>query len=83
MRLYIGNLPWKIIETDLLEIFAGYGVVEGTAKIIKDRETGKSKGYGFLEVQKGDIAVQEMNGKEILGRSLKVSEALRFQKKVS
>lgn len=81
MRLYIGNLPWKLNETDLLETFDGYGVVEGSAKVIKDRETGKSKGYGFIEVQKGDDAIHEMNGKEVLGRALKVSEALRSQKK--
>jgi len=81
MRLYIGNLPWKLNETDLLDTFEGYGVVEGSAKVIKDRETGKSKGYGFIEVERGDDAIQEMNGREVLGRALKVSEALRSQAK--
>lgn len=81
MRLYIGNLPWKLNETDLLDTFDGYSVVEGSAKVIKDRETGKSKGYGFIEVERGDDAIQEMNGREVLGRALKVSEALRSQAK--
>jgi RNA recognition motif-containing protein len=81
MRLYIGNLPWKLNETDLLDTFEGYGVVEGSAKVIKDRETGKSKGYGFIEVERGDDAIQEMNSREVLGRALKVSEALRSQAK--
>jgi len=79
MRLYIGNLPWKLNETDLIATFEGYDVVEGSAKVIKDRETGKSKGYGFIEVQRGDEAIKEMSGKEVLGRALKVSEALRSQ----
>lgn len=77
MRLYIGNLPWKLVEADLVETFASYGVVEGSVKVIRDRETGRSKGYGFIEVAKGDEALLEMNGKEVLGRCLKVSEAVQ------
>ena len=77
MRLYIGNLPWKLVEADLAETFTQYGVIEGTVKVIRDRETGRSKGYGFVEVDRGDDAIQEMNGKEVLGRGLKVSEAVK------
>lgn len=77
MRLYIGNLPWKLVEADLAEVFAQYGVIEGTVKVIRDRDTGRSKGYGFIEVDRGEDAIQEMNGKEVLGRSLKVSEAVK------
>lgn len=77
MRLYIGNLPWKLVEADLTETFSQYGVIEGSVKVIRDRETGRSKGYGFIEVDKGDDAIQEMNGKEVLGRGLKVSEAMK------
>lgn len=77
MRLYIGNLPWKLVESDLIESFAPYGVVDGSAKVIRDRETNRSKGYGFIEVEKGEEAINEMNGKEVLGRALKISEAVR------
>jgi RNA recognition motif-containing protein len=77
MRLYIGNLPWRLIESDLIKNFESYGIVEGSVKVIKDRETNKSKGYGFIEVSRGDEAIKEMDGKEVLGRKLKVSEALR------
>ena len=77
MRLYIGNLPWRLIESDLIKSFESYGIVEGSVKVIRDRETNKSKGYGFIEVSRGDEAIKEMDGKEVLGRKLKVSEALR------
>jgi len=79
MRLYVGNLAWRLVEKDLEDAFASYSVVEGTAKVIRDRETGRSKGYGFIEVEKGEDALQEMDGREVLGRNLKVNEALRSQ----
>jgi len=77
MRLYIGNLPWRLVEEDLIGNFEPYGVVAGSAKVIRDRETNRSKGYGFIEVAQGELAIQEMNGKEVLGRQLKVSEAVK------
>ena len=77
MRLYIGNLPWRLVEDDLARSFEPYGTVEGSIKVIRDRETGRSKGYGFIEVEKGAEAIEEMNGREVLGRALKVSEAVR------
>ena len=77
MRLYIGNLPWRLVEADLVKSFEAYGVVEGSVKVIRDRETNRSKGYGFIEVERGDDAIKEMNGKEVLGRGLKVSEAVK------
>lgn len=77
MRLYIGNLPWRLVETDLLKSFEAYGIVEGSVKVIRDRETGRSKGYGFIDVEKGEEAIKEMNGRDVLGRGLKVSEAAR------
>jgi RNA recognition motif-containing protein len=77
MRLYIGNLPWRLVEADLITGFEAYGVVEGSVKVIRDRETNRSKGYGFIEVERGEDAIKEMNGKEILGRGLKVSEAVK------
>ena len=77
MRLYIGNLPWRLVEADLVKNFEAYGVVEGSVKVIRDRETNRSKCYGFIEVERGDDAIKEMNGKEVLGRGLKVSEAVK------
>lgn len=77
MRLYIGNLPWRLVEADLLTSFEPYGIIEGSVKVIRDRETNRSKGYGFIEVERGEDAIREMNGKEVLGRGLKVSEAVR------
>jgi RNA recognition motif-containing protein len=77
MRLYIGNLPWRLVESDLIQNFEPYGIIEGSVKVIRDRETNRSKGYGFIEVERGDDAIQEMNGKEVLGRGLKVSEAVK------
>lgn len=77
MRLYIGNLPWRLVETDLLNCFEPYGIIEGSVKVIRDRESNRSKGYGFIEVERGEDAIREMNGKEVLGRGLKVSEAVR------
>jgi len=77
MRLYVGNLAWRLVETDLEEAFAAYEVCEASAKVIRDRETGRSKGYGFIEVEKGEDALSEMDGREVLGRNLKVNEALK------
>lgn len=77
MRLYIGNLPWRLVEEDLVGNFEPYEVAAGSAKVIRDRETNRSKGYGFIEVAHGELAIQEMNGKEVLGRQLKVSEAVK------
>ena len=77
MRLYIGNLPWRLVEADLLTSFEPYGIIEGSVKVIRDRETNRSKGYGFIEVERGEDAIREMNGKEVLSRGLKVSEAIR------
>lgn len=77
MRLYVGNLAWRLVEKDLEEAFASYEVCENSAKVIRDRETGRSKGYGFIEVEKGEDALSEMDGREVLGRNLKVNEALK------
>jgi len=77
MRLYIGNLPWRLVEADLMNSFEPYGIIKGSVKVIRDRETGRSKGYGFVDVERGEDAIKEMDGKEVLGRGLKVSEAVR------
>ena len=76
MKLYVGNLPWSIEENGLKELFASYDVEE--ANLIKDRYSGRSKGFGFVTIaddESAGKAVSEMNEKEIEGRKLTVSEA--------
>lgn len=76
MKLYIGNLPWSIDDAKLKELFASYGAEE--AQVIKDRYSGRSKGFGFVTVsddEAGQKAISEMNEKDFDGRAIKVSEA--------
>ena len=76
MKLYVGNLPWSIEENGLKELFASYDVEE--ANLIKDRYSGRSKGFGFVTIADDEAAgkaISEMNEKEIEGRKLTVSEA--------
>ena len=75
-RLYVGNLSYSITELDLRELFAGLGTVTD-AKIITDRETGRPRGFGFIELSSADAAraIQALNGKDFEGRALKVNEA--------
>lgn len=79
MRLYLGNLAWRVTEQELEAAFQPYGVRQGSIRIIKDRETGRSKGYGFIEVKEGERALEEMQAKEVCGRPLRLSEALKSQ----
>jgi RNA recognition motif-containing protein len=77
MNLYVGNLPYSVSETDLAELFAAYGEVL-SAKVITDRFSGQSKGFGFVEMSnrsEGEKAVAELNGKEVNRRQIKVNEA--------
>jgi RNA recognition motif-containing protein len=74
-KLYVGNLSFDTTESDLKDLFGQTGSVE-TVRIITDRDTGRSKGFGFVEMQDGgDKAIAEMNGKDFQGRSLTVNEA--------
>jgi RNA recognition motif-containing protein len=74
-KLYVGNLSFETAEADLNELFAQTGSVE-TVRIVTDRETGRSKGFGFVEMQNGgDKAIAAMNRKDFNGRTLTVSEA--------
>ena len=74
-KLYVGNLSFETTETELKELFGEAGSVE-TVRIITDRYTGRSKGFGFIEMQDGgDKAIAEMNGKDLKGRALTVNEA--------
>src|SRR5919107_2220245 len=76
-RLYVGNLPFRVTGEDLQELFAAAGEVE-SASGVEDRETGRSRGFGFVEMatQEGaTAAVEQLNGKEFNGRTLTVNEA--------
>ena len=76
-RLYVGNLPFRVTGEDLQELFAAAGEVEN-ASVVTDRETGRSRGFGFVEMatkEEGEAAIQQFNGKEFGGRSLTVNEA--------
>jgi len=77
MNLYVGNLSFNTTETDLQNLFAEFGQVE-SAKIITDRYSGQSRGFGFVEMSsrsEGEQAMSALNGKEIDSRQLKVNEA--------
>lgn len=74
-NLYVGNLSWDCTEDQLNELFAKHGQVK-SAKIIKDRETNKSKGFGFVEMEtNGEQAMIALDGQEFQGRELKVNRA--------
>ncbi len=74
--LYVGNLPYSTSEDELKEVFDQYGEVS-SAKIIMDRETGRSRGFGFVEIEEegAQKAIEALDGKEFGGRSLRVNEA--------
>ena len=77
MKLYVGNLAFETTSNDLRTLFAQAGTVE-SVNLIEDRETGRSRGFGFVEMQtkeEGAAAIQKFNGQEVGGRSLKVNEA--------
>lgn len=77
MNIYVGNLPYKITEQELSDVFAEYGTVNRVA-IIKDKETGRSKGFGFVEMdnnKEAEVAIKAIDGKEVMERGLRVNEA--------
>ncbi len=80
--LYVGNLPWATTEDELAKAFAQFVEVKG-CRIITDRETGRSRGFGFVEVDEADAekAVQNMNGSTLGGREILVNEARPRQNK--
>jgi RNA recognition motif-containing protein len=75
-KLYVGNLPWRCTERELEEVFATVGAVQSVA-IVTDRETGRSRGFGFVEMdeQGAREAIERLNGRDFQGRPLRVSEA--------
>jgi len=77
MNIYVGNLSYEVTEGDLKEAFNSFGEVE-TVKVIKDKYTDRSKGFGFVEMPDGanaQSAINELNDTELKGRKLKVSKA--------
>lgn len=77
MKLYVGNLSFSTSNSELEELFGQIGTVE-SATVVEDRETGRSRGFGFVEMsskEDGEKAIEELNGKEFAGRELKVNEA--------
>ena len=77
MKLYVGNLSFDTTSNDLQTLFAQAGTVESVS-LIEDRETGRSRGFGFVEMQtkeEGAAAISQFNGTDFAGRALKVNEA--------
>ncbi len=77
INIYVGNLSFDLSEGELKSLFEGYGEVD-TAKIIVDQFTGRSRGFGFIEMrnrEEGLKAIQELDTKDLKGRSIKVNEA--------
>ena len=77
-KLYVGSLPFSMTDDSLLQLFTGKGYKAVSARIITDRETGRSRGFGFVELGPGDDAAKaigEFNGLNIEGRALQVNEA--------
>ena len=77
MKLYVGNLSFQTSSDDLQQLFAQAGTVQ-SASVVEDRETGRSRGFGFVEMsskEEGQAAIAQFNGKEINGRNLTVNEA--------
>ena len=77
MKLYVGNLTFATSSQDLQDLFAKAGTVQ-SASVIEDRDTGHSRGFGFVEMsskEEGDAAIAQFNGKDLNGRELKVNEA--------
>ncbi len=77
MKLYVGNLAFQTSNDDLQQLFSQAGTVE-SASIVEDRDTGRSRGFGFVEMsspEEGKAAIEQFNGKEVNGRSLTVNEA--------
>lgn len=76
VKLFVGNLPWSVSDAELTQIFADHGEVQ-SARVISDRETGRSRGFGFVEMETNDIGalLQATDGYAIDGRNLRVNQA--------
>ena len=75
MNIYVGNLPWSIDDASLEQLFAEHGTIT-SAKVITDRQTSRSRGFGFVEMSDGgEDAIQALNDAEVEGRKLVVNES--------
>ena len=77
MDIYVGNIPWKVDDDELKELFSQYGDVE-SATVIKYKDTNRSKGFGFVEMESkeaGEAAIEALDGNDFGGRDLRVNEA--------
>ncbi len=76
MKIYVGNLPFSATDSEIRELFAQHGTVESVS-LITDRETGRPRGFAFVEMPRADAqrAIQNLNDKELGGRALRVNEA--------
>jgi RNA recognition motif-containing protein len=77
MKIYVGNLPWRTTDAQLLEMFNVHGAVED-ARVVMDKETGRSRGFGFVTMNNADqaqAAIKALNGFQMQGRGLVVNEA--------
>jgi RNA recognition motif-containing protein len=77
MKLYVGNLPYGVTASDLQNLFEPHGTVQ-SAQVIVDRDTGRSKGFGFVEMEnpeQAQAAIESLNGQDLNGRALTVNEA--------
>ena len=77
MNIYVGNLTYEVTQDDLREVFEEFGQIESVA-VITDKFSGKSKGFGFVEMpskDEGQAAIDDLNGKELKGRAMNVNEA--------
>ena len=80
MNIYVGNLPWSAGDQELEDLFSQFGNVQ-RSRVILDRETGRSRGFGFVEMddEGGRKAIEELNGQEMDGRALRINEAQERQ----
>ena len=77
MNIYVGNLSYQMSESELRDAFAAFGEVS-SVKILMDRETGRSRGFGFVEMPnqgEAETAITQLNGKDVGGRALRINEA--------
>ena len=81
-KIYVGSLPWSTDDAELRNMFSAFGSVQ-SASVINDRETGRSRGFGFVEMDDADAdkAIAELNGRDVGGRALRVNQAEERQRR--
>ena len=82
-KIYIGNLPWSATDAELTDMFAKFGSV-ASATVVTDRETGRSRGFAFVEMpeaEEADKAIQALDGTDLGGRALRVNEAQQRERR--